>query len=163
MYPEWQAYPILQREDGSYVITKDGHPYHVPNEGPYTAEYTAIAAYAAEHPDQVEKEAPYTPPTEEETARANAKTARADKMAKLTVKVDGLPFDANEKSQNLISRLLFAAQQEKADFSAQNIPWVLADNSVTTVSYDQLARVLSAALAAQRKVWMKPYNLERSQ
>ena len=84
-------------------------------------------------------------------------------LAKLTVKVDGLPFDANEKSQNLISRLLFAAQQEKADFSAQNIPWVLADNSVTTVSYDQLARVLSAALATQRKVWMKPYNLERSQ
>lgn len=35
---------VYQREDGSFVITKNGHPYHVPNEGEYQEAWAEIAS-----------------------------------------------------------------------------------------------------------------------
>lgn len=47
---------IVRREDGSYVIRKDGGPYHVPNEGIYKELYESVHAYAETHKDKVKSE-----------------------------------------------------------------------------------------------------------
>lgn len=48
--------------DNSYVITKNGMPYHVPNEGEYAEEWVEVRAYAKAHPECVTEEQPYIPP-----------------------------------------------------------------------------------------------------
>ena len=59
---------IIKRTiDNSYVIDKNGLPYHVPNEGEFADEWAEINAYAEAHPDEVILEEPYVP-TEEEIA-----------------------------------------------------------------------------------------------
>ena len=54
--------------DGSYIIEKNGYPYHVPNEGEFADEWAEINAYAEAHPDEVTLEYPPEPyePTPEE-------------------------------------------------------------------------------------------------
>lgn len=67
--------------DNSYVIEKNGMPYHVPNEGEFVEEWAEVNAYAEAHPEEVELEYPpqsYTP-TEEEIFIA----AVAEKRAKI--------------------------------------------------------------------------------
>ena len=49
---------ITKRADGSYVIEKNGYPYHVPTDWP---EWTEIAAYAEAHPEEVTIEYPPEP------------------------------------------------------------------------------------------------------
>ena len=54
---------IIHRSwDNSYVITKNGLPYHVPNEGKYAEEWIEVRAYAEAHPEMVTEEEPWTPP-----------------------------------------------------------------------------------------------------
>ena len=53
---------IIKRTiDNSYVIDKNGLPYHVPNEGEFAEEWAEINAYAEEHPEEVTLEEPYEP------------------------------------------------------------------------------------------------------
>ena len=47
---------IVRRDDGSFVITRFGNPYHVPNEGEFAELYAKVAEYAQAHPEMVEKE-----------------------------------------------------------------------------------------------------------
>lgn len=56
---------ILSRPDGSYVITKNGMPYHVTPDMP---EFAEIDAYAKTHPGEVQPEpvVPTPEPTPEE-------------------------------------------------------------------------------------------------
>ena len=44
--------------DNSYVIVKNGLPYHVPNEDEFIDEWIAVNAYAEAHPDEVQLEYP---------------------------------------------------------------------------------------------------------
>ena len=61
---------ITKRADGSYVIEKNGYPYHVPTDWP---EWAEIAAYAEAHPEEVELEpAPPEPTLEEMKATKRA-------------------------------------------------------------------------------------------
>ena len=71
--------------DNSYVIEKNGLPYHVPNEGEFAAEWAEINAYAEEHPDEVTLEEPYVP-TEEEIAEAEKQAAKREANAVLAAK-----------------------------------------------------------------------------
>lgn len=59
--------------DNSYVITKNGLPYHVPNEGKYAEEWVEVQAYAQAHPECVMEEEPYVPPV---PTLAEAKVAK---------------------------------------------------------------------------------------
>lgn len=64
---EFDLTKIIRRAvDGSYVISRDGLAYHVPNEGEYAGLWNAVNAYAVSHPDAVEEEAPPPEPTKEE-------------------------------------------------------------------------------------------------
>ena len=77
---------IIKRTiDNSYVIEKDGYPYHVPNEGEFAEEWAEINAYAEAHPDEVIFEEPYVP-TEEEIAEAEKAQAKREADAVLAAK-----------------------------------------------------------------------------
>ena len=77
----WQSFPITRRADGSYVITNNGLPYHVPNSDGFTALWAEVDTYAQAHPEQVTDEpAPPVPTEEELLARAKTlKTAEFDR------------------------------------------------------------------------------------
>lgn len=74
---EWQTHPIYTRDDGSYVVTLHGYPYHVP---PATDEFAdlwaEVNAWAKAHPNAVQPEPGPPPPTLEE-----AKTAKLAEIA----------------------------------------------------------------------------------
>lgn len=54
---------IHRTADDSYVITKNGMPYHVyPYAAEFAEEWDAVFAYAEAHPECVAEEQPYVPP-----------------------------------------------------------------------------------------------------
>lgn len=68
--------------DDSYVITKNGLPYHVyPYSAEYAQEWDEVDAYAEAHPECVTEEKPYVPTLEElktaKKARIDAETSAA--------------------------------------------------------------------------------------
>ena len=77
----WKDCPITRRTDKSYVITRNGLPYHVPDFGEWRALWAEVDAWAQAHPEQVTEEpAPPVPTEEELLARAKAiKTAEFDR------------------------------------------------------------------------------------
>ena len=66
--------------DDSYVITKNGMPYHVyPYSAEFAEEWDEAFAYAEAHPECVTEEQPYTPPVptiEDLAARVRAERDR---------------------------------------------------------------------------------------
>ena len=76
---------IKRTADNSYVIEKNGMPYHVPNEGEFAEEWAEVNAYAEEHPEEVTLEEPYEP-TEEEIAEAEKAQAKREADAVLAAK-----------------------------------------------------------------------------
>lgn len=105
-------------------------------------------------------------PTEEEKAKAalsQAKAERAEAVSKLTVTVDGMVFDANETSQNRMSRVVAGAQALGVDLNTTTQIWVLADNTVATPTVAQLAQALKLAGEAQTALWTVPYQTETTE
>lgn len=97
--------------------------------------------------------------TEEEKAEAalwQAKVERAEKVANLTVEVDGMVFNADETSQDRIARVLAAAQTLGYEPETTTQLWVLADDTYANVTIAQLAKVLEKAGKAQTDVWVLP-------
>lgn len=52
---------IVRRLDGSYVIDKNGYPFHVPNEGEWQSLWAEVDEYAALNPGEVTEEVPPPP------------------------------------------------------------------------------------------------------
>ncbi len=81
---------IHRTADDSYVITKNGMPYHVyPYAAEFAEEWDAVFAYAEAHPECVTEEQPYVAPTptldEVKAAKLSEINAAADKaIASLT-------------------------------------------------------------------------------
>ena len=77
----WKDCPITRRTDKSYVITRNGLPYHVPDSGKWRDLWAEVDAWAQAHPEQVTEEpAPPVPTEEELLARAKAiKTTELDR------------------------------------------------------------------------------------
>lgn len=98
-------------------------------------------------------------PTPEEKKRmelAKAKAMRAVAVANIKVEVDGLMFDGDEMAQSRMARAI-----EVANITGmQETVWVLADNTVKTVTLDQMRRALSKAMLAMGELWTKPYEPE---
>ena len=72
---------IYRTADDSYVITKDGMPYHVyPCAAEFAGEWDAVFAYAEAHPECVTEEEPYEPTLEEmKAAKLSEINAAADR------------------------------------------------------------------------------------
>ena len=87
---------------------------------------------------------------------AIAKAERAAAVAALTVEVDGMIFDGDEKAQERMSRTITAATATEASMDATTT-WVLHDNTVATVTIMQLATALRLAGEAQTALWIIPY------
>ena len=73
---------IHRTADDSYVITKNGMPYHVyPYAAEFAEEWDAVFTYAEAHPEMVTEEKPYVPTLEElkiaKKARIDAETSAA--------------------------------------------------------------------------------------
>ena len=81
---------IHRTADDSYVITKNGMPYHVyPYAAEFAQEWDEVNAYAEAHPECVTEEQPYVPPVptldEAKAAKLSEINAAADRaIATLT-------------------------------------------------------------------------------
>lgn len=83
---------------------------------------------------------------------AIAKQERAVAVEALVVEVDGMRFDADEVSQERMSRSIVALSE------GESITWVLADNSIRQVTREQLRQALRKAGVAQTALWTVPYQ-----
>lgn len=97
---------------------------------------------------------------EKAEALAQAKKERAEAVSKLKVIIDGMIFDADETSQNRMSRVVAGAQALGVDLNTTTQIWVLADNTVATPTVAQLAQALKLAGKAQSELWIVPYQTE---
>lgn len=86
-------------------------------------------------------------------ALEQAKDERARAVAALTVEVDGMVFDGDEKAQERMARAVLMAESPE-----ETTEWVLADSSVAVVTAAQLRRACRAAGKAQGALWVKPYQ-----
>lgn len=95
------------------------------------------------------------PTVEELAAQAleQAKAERAEAVAALTVEVDGMVFDGDEKAQERMARAV-----SMADSLDEETEWVLHDNTVAIVTAAQLRRACRAAGKKQTALWVKPYE-----
>ena len=100
---------------------------------------------------------------EKAEALAQAKKERTEAVSKLTVTVDGMVFDADETSQNRMSRVVAGAQALGVDLNTTTQIWVLADNTVATPTIAQLAQALKLAGEAQTALWTIPYQTETTE
>ena len=140
-YPEYDSATQKIENDGIKLV-----------DGKYTITYKVVALSAEEIAQRDAVEA--------ESALEQAKQVRADAVAKITVEVDGMVFDGDEKAQDRMSRVAAIAGVDEQDTT---LSWVLADNTVATVSVAQIKEALRKALYAQAALWVVPYTQNNSQ
>ena len=142
-YPEYDAATQKVVSDGVKLI-----------DGKYTTAYKVEALTAEEQAQQAEILAQQAA---DEAARQleEAKQVRADAVAKITVEVDGMIFDGDEKAQDSMSRVASIAGVDEQNTT---LPWVLADNTVANVTVAQIKEALRKALYAQAALWVVPYT-----
>ena len=91
---------IQKKADGSYVLEKNGMPYHVPNKGEFAEEYEFINKYAEAYPEEVTE---YQEPVVEQ--------APVDERL---VRLAALEKEGNELSQHILAEI--ATDEDKARF-----------------------------------------------
>lgn len=74
------------------------------------------------------------------------------RIAHSRVTVDGMAFDADEDSQNRMSRAITLATAQGKDFGSTSRPWLLADKTLATVTISQLLEALRLASEAQDEI-----------
>lgn len=82
-----------------------------------------------------------------------SKADRAAAVAAITVEVDGMVFDGNEKAQERMARAVLMA-----DSLDEQTEWVLADSTVAIVTAAQLRQACRKAGKDQTVLWIKPYQ-----
>lgn len=95
-----------------------------------------------------------TPEEQEAQNLAIAKRERAAKVAAITVEVDGMVFDGDEQAQSRMARAITAAETA----GLESTVWVLANNTVATVTKVQLQQALAKAMIAMSELWTYPYT-----
>lgn len=83
-------------------------------------------------------------------SRSDKKLLRSQRVQKLRVVVENLPFDGDETSQQ---RMALRAQRMRAN-GQETIRWILADNTEANVTAEQLEQAVDLALQAQSKLWL---------
>lgn len=86
-----------------------------------------------------------------------AKYRREIAVSEITVVVDGLVFDGDERAQERMARTVTAATATGASMD-DTTTWVLHDNTVATVTIRQLATALRLAGEEQTRLWTVPYE-----
>lgn len=83
-----------------------------------------------------------------------AKNIRAQEVNEIKVIVDGMEFDGNEQAQIRMSNAI-AAASIGGDTSVQ---WVLANNTIKTVTIAQLKEAFTLANNRMQELWLAPYE-----
>lgn len=126
-----------------HLLISTAHPVEVLN---------AVGIEIITYPDPE----PVVPPphveTEEEKLQ-NAKNKRTFEVSVITVTVDGMEFDGNETAQRRMSAALDAWPK-----SVETIDWVLHDNSVRPVTYEQLEEAFNQSVQKMLSLWIAPYT-----
>ena len=117
----WQSFPITRRADGSYVITNNGLPYHVPNSDGFTALWAEVDTYAQAHPEQVTDEPAPPVPTEEELL-ARAKTLKTSEFDRAMAVIDAeLIRSTTDIVAAMLTPATLAAETDAALLSADEL------------------------------------------
>lgn len=98
---------IHRTADDSYVITKNGMPYHVyPYAAEFAEEWDAVFAYAEAHPECVTEEQPYAAPTPTQEELAASVRAERNKLLALTdhLVMPDYPLDVNKLEEIKVYR-----------------------------------------------------------
>lgn len=83
---------------------------------------------------------------------AKAKQQRHQVVSEIIVTTQaGNSFDGNEDAQNRLARAIAGMSD------IDTLPWVLADNSIKTVTKDELLEALRLSGQAQAALWVAPY------
>ena len=100
-----------------------------------------------------------TPEEQQQALMEQKKALRAEAVSKITVTVDGMVFDGDEKAQDRMARAItmFQANNLPADYQTD---WVLADNTIAKVTVTQLSQALLLAGKEQTALWTIPYQDE---
>lgn len=96
-------------------------------------------------------------PTEAELAAqqlAEAKRLRSAQVANIKVEVNGKTFDGDEAAQRRMTSALKVAEIT----GMESTQWVLADNTVATVTVAEMQEALSKAMLAMGELWTVPYE-----
>lgn len=88
---------------------------------------------------------------------AQAKRERDKALANLKVEVEGMIFDGDEDSQSRMTRAIQVAEIT----GMETTEWVLADNTVETVTVKQMKEALSKSMLAMGELWTVPYKQKR--
>ena len=91
---------IQKKADGSYVLEKNGMPYHIPNTDEFAEEYEFINKYAEAYPEEITE---YQEPV----------TNQAPVDERL-VRLAALEKESNELSQDILAEI--ATDEDKARF-----------------------------------------------
>lgn len=107
--------------DDSYVITKNGMPYHVyPYSAEFAEEWDEAFAYAEAHPECVTEEKPYTPPVP--TTEELAASVRAERNKRLALTdhfvMPDYPISQDKLEEIKVYRKALRDLPEQLDF-----PW----------------------------------------
>ena len=118
---DWQSFPVTRRADGSYVITNNGLPYHVPNSDGFTALWAEVDAWAQAHPEQVTEEPAPPVPTEEELL-ARAKTLKTSEFDRAMADIDAkLARSTSDIVAAMLTPATLAAETDAALLSADEL------------------------------------------
>lgn len=125
---------IIKRKDGSFVIEKNGFPYHVPKD--WAEEWNNVNAYIKDHPDDVTDEPSPPEPTLDEL--------KAIKLSEINVSYDTA---ASSLVATYPETELLTFDKQESEARA----W-MADNSAETPLVDMLAagRQIDKAELARR-------------
>lgn len=157
--PEKENGYVIIFENGHWVKKRDykGKMYYVTADG-YYGSPNEMKDYG-DLPEGCSFDRP--PMTTEEQAQADldaAKSERATAVERLTVTVNGKVFDADETSQNRMSRVVAGAQALGVDLETTTQIWVLADNTIAQPTVAELAQALKLAGQKQSELWVLPYQ-----
>ena len=112
---------IHRTADDSYVITKNGMPYHVyPYAVEFAEEWDAVFTYAEAHPEMVTGEQPYVPPVP--TLEELAASVRAERN-KLLALTDHLVMPDYPISQENLEEIKVYRQALRDIPQQQGFPW----------------------------------------
>lgn len=102
-----------------------------------------------------------TPEEQQQALMEQKKALRAEAVSRITVEVDGMVFDGDEKAQERMSRTVSIATANGMPMTTETT-WVLADNTIAQVTLQQLAKACLLAGQKQTELWTVPYQNEET-
>lgn len=131
---------IHRTADDSYVITKNGMPYHVyPYAAEFAEEWDAVFAYAEAHPECVTEEEPYEPPVPTLEELAASVRAERNKLLALTdhLVMPDYPLDTDKLEEIKVYRQALRDLPQQPGFPWDGpddpaCPWPYLEELATT-------------------------------